>query len=197
MIKFLDVGCKTGASWGIASRFGFKPEEGIGIDINEQHVKNAKDKGFNAMIGDATNLQFDDNSFDLVISNHVFEHLPNRDLFDKAIHESLRVTKKWLYIAFPVFDHDDYLKSLGLKTFYSDWTGHTCMVHLSELTKIFKGHKMDLKMIKLLEDSSAEEIHSLNSPIDQFEYNAQIHPPKPYVKFDRKIYREFKLVVQK
>jgi hypothetical protein len=26
--RFLDIGCKTGESWGICSKFGFKPEQG-------------------------------------------------------------------------------------------------------------------------------------------------------------------------
>lgn len=195
--KFLDIGCKIGGSWGISSKFGFSPQEGIGIDVNEAHVQNARNKGLNAHLGDATNLDFPDGSFELVISNHVFEHLPSREHFDKAIQEALRVSNKWIYIAFPIFDHDEYLKELGLKTFYSDWTGHTCMVHLSELLEMFKGYKTELKLIKRLEDSNAVEIHPLSSPIDQFDYNPDIHDPKPYVKFDREIYREFGLTIHK
>lgn len=197
--KFLDIGCKVGGSWGICSKFGFKPEQGIGIDINENHIKNAKEKGFNAVYGDATNLQFEDNSFDLVISNHVFEHLPTREMFDKAVAEAIRVSRKWVYIAFPVFDHDEYLKSLGLKTFYSHWTGHTCMVHLKDLQSMIEkmGYQQETTMVKLMLDSNAREIHSLSSPIDQFEYEANKHPKKPFVKFDRQIHREFKLVITK
>jgi SAM-dependent methyltransferase len=195
--KFLDIGCKIGGSWNISSKFGFKPEEGIGIDINETHVQNAKNIGLNVRIGDATNLDFDDESFELVISNHVFEHLPSRNDFDKAIQEALRVSSRWVYIAFPIFDHDEYLKELGLKTFYSHWTGHTCMVHLSELLEIFKEYRTNLEMIKLLKDSNAKEIHPISSPIDQFEYNSDIHQPKPYFKFNREIYREFALTIHK
>jgi len=39
---------------------------------------------------DAMNLSFDDNSFDVIVSNDVFEHLPN---IDRALNEAYRILK--------------------------------------------------------------------------------------------------------
>jgi SAM-dependent methyltransferase len=40
---FLDIGCKDGRSFPIAYELGYK--SGLGIDINENHVKSAISKG--------------------------------------------------------------------------------------------------------------------------------------------------------
>lgn len=190
---FLDIGCKDGRSFPIAYELGYK--SGIGVDINENHVRSAILKGFDAIVADATDLPFPDKSFKMSISNHVLEHLPSEDMARKAINEMIRVTSEKISIAFPVFDYDDYLKSLGLRTFYSHWKGHTNMMKLSKLLDIFSGYKYDVKMIKRIYDSSAIEIHSLESPIDCLSYDPLIHPKKEFIKFEKEIYREFKLTV--
>jgi|LauGreDrversion4_2_1035121.scaffolds.fasta_scaffold866952_1 SAM-dependent methyltransferase len=192
---FLDIGCKDGRSFPIAYELGYK--SGLGIDINENHVKSAISKGFDAIVADATNLPFPDKSFKMTISNHVLEHLPSEEMARKAINEMIRVTSEKISIGFPIFDYDEYLNSLGLRTFYSHWKGHTNMMKLSNLLDIFSKYKYDLKMIKRIYDSSAIEIHSLESPIDCLSYDKSIHPKKEFIKFDPKIeiYREFKLTI--
>ncbi|NBP59388.1 class I SAM-dependent methyltransferase, partial [bacterium] len=102
-----------------------KNSDGIGIDINEEHVNKFKKMGYNGIVGNATELPFEDKSFELTIFNHVIEHLPNQELGMKALDECLRVSSKYVFLALPFFDEDEYLNSLGLKTFYSHWVGHT------------------------------------------------------------------------
>ena len=133
----------------------------------------------------------------MTISNHVLEHLPSEEMARKAINEMIRVTSEKISIGFPIFDYDEYLNSLGLRTFYSHWKGHTNMMKLSNLLDIFSEYKYDIKMIKRIYDSSAIEIHSLESPIDCLSYDKSIHPEKEFIKFDPKIeiYREFKLTI--
>jgi ubiquinone/menaquinone biosynthesis C-methylase UbiE len=197
--KFLDVGCKWGSSFSIAKRFGYTEKEGIGIDINPKNVKRAQEKGFNVILGDATNIQMEDNLVELVILNHVLEHLPSENLYKKAISETLRVSSKWVYIATPIFDYEEYLNSLGLKTFYSDWKGHSAKIHLKDLLKIIQeyDYNYDLTYVKKIENSFAPEIHPICSPPDQHEYNSLIHPSKKFIIFNKEMYREFSLIIQK
>ncbi|QSX06939.1 class I SAM-dependent methyltransferase [Sedimentibacter sp. zth1] len=60
-----------------------------GIDCDEQHIQYAKDKnlelGLNCkfIVGDATNMPFEDNSFDLCFSHTVAEHVPHKLFFDE------------------------------------------------------------------------------------------------------------------
>jgi ubiquinone/menaquinone biosynthesis C-methylase UbiE len=196
--KFLDVGCKIGGSFDISKKFGFTKEQGLGIDINLNHVEDFKNKGYNGMLADATNLPFEDNSFELVIFSHVIEHLPNEELGRKAFNECLRVSSKFFYLALPFFDEDEYLKSLSLKTFYSHWVGHTNMITLEKIKKEYlNGLKYDLTMIKKITDSSFGEIIPISSPIDSFDYDSNKHGEKKHIKFTKDIWREYSILIYK
>jgi ubiquinone/menaquinone biosynthesis C-methylase UbiE len=196
--KFLDVGCKTGKSFNIAKNFGYELKEGIGIDINSEHVNKFKINGFDAMVASATNIPFPDNNFELVIFNHVLEHLPNEEEGKKAFDECLRVCSKYVYLALPFFDEDAYLNSLNFKTYYSDWTGHTNRIHLSTICNNYlKDFKYEVRYIKEIKDSSCDEILPISAPIDSFEYNSSKHGNKKIVKFEKTIWREFSIIISK
>lgn len=192
MYKFLDIGCKLGDSFNISKQFGYDIEEGIGIDINKEHVIECNKNGIRCIYGDILDIPFKNKFFELSICSHVLEHLDSINLFYDAFNEIIRVTNKYVYVAFPIFDHTEYLKELGLKTFYSDWSSHNCLINLKDFLNLNDNNfNYDITYLKKIEDSNAIEIHSLDSPIDSLDYDPTIHPPKPYVKFDREMYREF------
>jgi ubiquinone/menaquinone biosynthesis C-methylase UbiE len=98
----LDVGCGEGA---LSIMLSDRAEKIIAIDYSKKNVKQtknriAKEKISNIIVysGDAENLLFPANSFDMVISNHVLEHLPN---FQRGLNEIYRVTNKYAIIAVP------------------------------------------------------------------------------------------------
>lgn len=101
--KILEVGCGEG----IVSVFAAKRGISItAVDISRANLLAAKElankEGVENKIsfieGDAENLPFDDNSFDVVIADNVLEHLPS---FEKGLREVKRVTKKRAIIALP------------------------------------------------------------------------------------------------
>lgn len=70
----LDVGCGDGAVSGVwlSQHAGSY----IGVDISSRAVEAARELGLDArVIGDATNLPFDDETFDLIVCIEVLEHL--------------------------------------------------------------------------------------------------------------------------
>jgi ubiquinone/menaquinone biosynthesis C-methylase UbiE len=99
----LDAGCGEGvvslllAERGIAS---------TGVDISEPNVESATREAerrgvirlTNFKQGDAERLPFDDKSFDVVISSHVLEHLPD---FDQGARELARVASRRIIAALP------------------------------------------------------------------------------------------------
>ena len=196
--KFLDVGCKIGGSFQVAKSYGFEKNEGLGIDINKTHVKNFIDAGYNGLVADATNLPFDDNSFDLVIFSHVLEHLPTEELGKKALDECLRVSSKNIFLALPFFDEDNYLNSLNFKTYQSDWTGHTNKVHLKTiLEKYLKNYKYELTLKNKITDSGFSEILPITAPKDSHHYDEKLHGDKKIISFDRDIWREYIISIRK
>ena len=200
--KFLDVGCKNGTKnggsfVGVSKRYGYTPSEGIGIDINKRHIDEIIKTGKHAIVANAENIPFPDNSFELVIFNHVLEHMRNEEIGFKALSECIRVSSKHIFLGLPFFDEDEYLKSLKLKTFYSDWSGHTNKVHLKKLLEFIGDREYKLDMMKKLQDSFAMEILPLNTPRNSLEYNQEIHGIKDFIEFDRDIWREYQILITK
>lgn len=91
-IKFknvLDVGCADGSF--LAFLKGKFHIQAKGIDISEKAIEKAKKKGLDARIADVEEgLPFKNNSFDLVISSEVIEHVYDTDYFLKELNRVLK-----------------------------------------------------------------------------------------------------------
>jgi len=89
----LDVGCGTGKLVGYLRKLGV---EAYGIEISKYALEVAKKeiKPF-LKYGDITKIPYDDNSFDLVSTFDVLEHI-ERPKLKKAVEETIRVSKKWI-----------------------------------------------------------------------------------------------------
>jgi ubiquinone/menaquinone biosynthesis C-methylase UbiE len=82
----LEVGCGTGA---ITSRYRNLVSNLLVTDISEKLAKKTSlDNECQGAGADATNLPFEDNEFDLVVSSECIEHSPNPEL---ALKEMCRV----------------------------------------------------------------------------------------------------------
>lgn len=88
--KILDCGCSSGAfTLKVAEIIGTR--ETHGIDIAKEGVVEAKARGIEAQQGDLNEkLPFEDESFSVVLANHVIEHLSNTDVFVKEICRVLK-----------------------------------------------------------------------------------------------------------
>lgn len=99
----LDSGCGEGV---IAILLAKRGIASTGSDISQPNIEHAnelaKSQGVEALttfvLGDAEHLPFPDKSFDVVISSHVLEHLPD---FDQGFRELCRVARKRVIVALP------------------------------------------------------------------------------------------------
>lgn len=131
-IKVLDAGCGDGV---LSVLMANKGAMVVGCDFSKPNIEAAKGyitehhiTNVEFLVGDVEHLPFQNNSFDLVVSSHVLEHLPS---FDQGLREIMRVTKKRAIIAIPtVLNFCSfvqvgrgwfYLK--GLKSFAAFFTG--------------------------------------------------------------------------
>lgn len=87
--QILDMGCGEGTRL----NFVAKDEKGYGIDISSQAISMAKKKNprLRFTVGDLEHLPYENESFDLVYSAFVFEHL---DSPERVIKEGIRVLRK-------------------------------------------------------------------------------------------------------
>lgn len=87
-ISVLDIGTSSGEFLQAAKELGC---EASGVEPSSDGVRIAKGKGLSVFQSSAEELPFSDNTFDVVHSNHVFEHLADPQ---KACMEAFRVLKK-------------------------------------------------------------------------------------------------------
>lgn len=81
-------------------RLGFPPENMVGIDIQKERIEEAKRRFPNIKFvhGDASKMQFNDESFDIVTESTMFVQITDDGLATSIANEMIRVTKIWGYI---------------------------------------------------------------------------------------------------
>ncbi len=89
--KCLDIGCSSGLITSFISK-NFKETYGIDTDFNAIRLaKKLSNKKLKFIKASALNIPFKNNSFDLVICNHIYEHVPDSQ---KMFNEIYRILKK-------------------------------------------------------------------------------------------------------
>lgn len=124
--KLLDIGCGNGSSMLVMKNQGW---DVFGIDFDKQAIRQAQTHNLNAhVIASLDNLEYDDNSFDAIMLNHVIEHVPHPI---KLIQECFRVLKPGgsLVALTP------NASSLGHRRFKSNWRGLETPRHLQVFTR--------------------------------------------------------------
>lgn len=86
----LDIGCSAGFFTNGLSKY-FDQVIGIDIDLKALEIAEHDNQKNNIqfMIADSLNLPFPDNSMDLVLCNHVYEHVPDAEILFSEIERVL------------------------------------------------------------------------------------------------------------
>ena len=83
--RCLDVGCGTGLATEAVAELGWSA---VGVDLSEDMLATARRRGLEVVHGSATELPFDDETFDAAVSSHT--HIDIDD-FAGAMKETARV----------------------------------------------------------------------------------------------------------
>ncbi len=190
---FLDFGASTGGSLklGYSLLGGVK---GLGVDIDPAKVATMHAAGLDCIEGDLTELDWPSQSVRFVLISHLLEHLDSREQAKAVIASAVRVASEWIYIAGPWYDEDEYLEDLGLRPYWSNWSGHRYHMttrDLGELLRELGAPNFRIWGRDRMYDSEDKALHSLMVARNQHEFDPEVHPPKPVCQFDRPIYREF------
>jgi len=146
--KILDVGCGDGE---YTSLFCCNNNKVFGLDIKERVIPEFKK--FQFVKGNAENLPFPDESFDLIISFDVLEHISDDQ---KAIKEMYRVLKRRgkVFLETPNRERLSWwlLFLIGKKRIYPLKLGENC-IHLREYTRVEieeKFKEANFKRVKII-----------------------------------------------
>jgi len=100
----LDVGCGNGIiTNALAEKFDV-----TGTDFSESALEFVKGK---KVLASAEKLPFEDQSFDMVFSSELLEHLPG-EILQQSIEEMKRVTKGYIFLTVP---NDEFLQKVFTK----------------------------------------------------------------------------------
>lgn len=191
---FLDLGAGTGGSMESASaRIG---GVGVGVEGDAERAAEARAKGFDVVHGNLFDVP-EQASVRYVVLNNVLEHLPTMELVERAICHAAKVAREFVYIRHPSFEGEAYLRSLGFKQFWQDWTGHPSHILLTDFMTMFRRIGVSSFVMHpagLVPDSTDSSILPVSAPIDQFHYDVDRHGPKRHVEFDAPIHHAFDIV---
>jgi SAM-dependent methyltransferase len=149
----LDIGCSTG----LGIKYFFEPlgVECKGIDVSPTAVSKAIDLGVDAQVACMTDIPFEDNSFELVCSADVVEHLKPEDQ-EQAHRECFRVSSK--YVAHKISTKEEQYKFLEKKLHLTIWS-HSYWIDFFKSLKL-NGWKLIHTLTEDFWENIKEQIHA-------------------------------------
>jgi hypothetical protein len=178
----------------------------LGIERNPAKVARAQAAGAPVYEADFTHL--DPRAFPavkIVVFDNVLEHLPSLASVDLVFKQACAIASHVVYIRHPSFENEEYLASLGLKQYWTDWPGvHTAHIRLHEFVAMAAGsgvYDFTVRPLKRAYGSDDPTILPASAPPNQRKpprarrayglYDETLHGAKPRVEFDRPVYFAF------
>jgi len=128
-LSMLDVGCGTGGySIPLAKQFAIKL---TGIDVSKEMLERARSKHSNGnwILGDIESIDFEENSFDVVLMSYVLHHMRDYKRTLKTVYKILKSASGLLFIV--TDDHDQFYAS-----FYHKYIPKIMEIDLNRFPKV-------------------------------------------------------------
>lgn len=192
---FLDLGCGIGGSLeSAAHRFGGR---GLGVDNDPDKVREAQAAGRSVVLGDITALQIEQEVAFVSLDN-VLEHLPSLDAVRATLDNAARAATDFIYIRHPSFEDEWYLRHLGLKQYWTDWSGHPMHLTLSDLAWLLRELELgrwEVSPVWLARDSNHPTVVPASAPRNSQKYDQELHGDKPSTAFERRVWYAFDIII--
>jgi SAM-dependent methyltransferase len=195
-VDFIDLGCGQGKSIAYCKkRFG--ASRGVGVDLDEKKVAQAREAGVDAVLADATTLDLD-GQIRFVSMMQFLEHLPDLATVEAVVRAATRSAKDFIFIHHPSFEGEEYLEALGLRQYWWHWTAHPSHIKISDYCRILDDAGLRQYMVRYLgpvHDSTDPSILPASAPQNQHDYDPAKHGPKPDVEFRAPLWRTQEIFV--
>ena len=195
--EFIDLGCGSGRSIRDC-RGRFEAGEGMGVEIDPEKVKAAREGGVDVIRADATALEVED-VVRFVSMMDFLEHLPDLDAVEATLRSAGRAASEFLFISHPSFEGEEYLSKLGFRQYWWHWSGHPSHVRIADYRRIFDRLGMTQYLVRfneLVEDSHHRSILTADMPKNQHEFDPSRHRERPYVRFEVPLWRYQEIFVR-
>jgi hypothetical protein len=192
---FLDLGASKGGSLRFCTRrFGGR---GIGVDIDEEKVRVAREAGFDVLYADASDLGLR-NVVRFVAAMDFFEHLPDVDTTRAILRSAAEAATEFLFIRHPSFEGEHYLRQMGLVQYWHNWSGHPNHLRVSDYCELFD--ELGLRRYAI---EHVERVRSTAHPSiipvghrNSHEYDLKVHGAKPETALAEPVWRMQHIYVQ-
>jgi hypothetical protein len=199
---FIDIGSSKGAGI-VFGREKLGGNRGLAVDANPVKVKETIDAGFDALHENPTRLdpdQLGTTRFAQLI--HFLQRQQSIEGAAECIHSAVGIADEYVFIRQPFFDADEYLSSLGLRLFWSNWRSNKFHMRQQDFHEILgdllarrKIQRFILFHRSLITDSTDPAVHPLSSPVNQHQWDPAKHETKSTFKFHIPVYREIGAVI--
>jgi SAM-dependent methyltransferase len=202
-VDFLDFGCSRGQSISTAIKI-LDADYGIGVDLDPEKLAAALKDGFDVARVDLLKLP-DEALVRFVTMMHFLEHLSGYDEAKAMVKKACNLSREFVYIRQPFFDADGQLFQLGLKCYWSDWTGHRFSMTTLDFFRVLRDLRNEgdcdcftIALTYPIHSSDHSAIIPLTAGINQHKYDPSKHLGKgPEVTFDFPVFSEVRVVVSK
>jgi SAM-dependent methyltransferase len=150
-VRILDAGCGEGALvMALARELAERDVRVVGVDISKKNLaaglgrlrRTGDGDRASLLVADLEHLPFPDDSFDIVVSSHVLEHLPH---FGAGLSELRRVTRELLILGLPTCLNPSAMAILGGDAYWtlSRRTPYAFFVGLGRVVRNLGGEGVD------------------------------------------------------
>jgi ABC-2 type transport system ATP-binding protein/lipopolysaccharide transport system ATP-binding protein len=192
---FLDLS-QDGARMAFCSHlFG---GSGIGLTETEKGAEQIRRFGFDTIKGSPLDVDFPPKNFRYVSAMDSLYLKLSQEVTETVIARAARWTRDFLFIRLPSFEEESYLRAIGLKHFWADWSMAPFHLRLDQLTAMLRSLELDRFSIVYRYPSLSSDSPSilpLSAPPNQGEYDPILHGPKPLITFPHPVYEQIDVFV--
>ncbi len=195
---FIDAGCAAGGSIDHCQR-RFGRGRGLGLDWYGTDLETARKGGFAVAHCDLTSVEIPPRCVAFTSFLDFLEHLRDEGAARKILEKFARASRDFLFIRHPSFDDMEYLAGLGLKLYWTDWTGHSNRMRIGDFRRLFESLGWRDYVIQPdfpIADSRHPAVVPATAPPDTQGYDQATQEPKPFIPFDRVLYGKYDIFVR-
>lgn len=171
---------------------------GLCVSNNQSIVDSARSRGIQAVFSDPQAIDFPDASVGFVSLVDSLILLPSLAAVRTVLERASRWARDFIFIRMVSYEDEEYLRSLGLKFYWHDWSNCPMHPRIDQLVSILQSLGLEQYHISFRDpalSSEASAILPLDAPPDQGAYDPSVHDAKPSIVFPRPIYGQVDIFI--
>jgi hypothetical protein len=151
-----------------------------------------------ALATDPLEVDFPDGFVSYASLMDILQYVTGPEFVEAYIARAARWARDFVFIRMPSFEDESYLRAVGLKFFWHDWTQVRSHVRLDQLTTLLRALGLDAISViyrRPALSSDSPSILPLAAPVNQGEYDPILHGPKPAVTFPHSLFEQIDVYI--